>query len=296
MNAALERLSYNGLNVDVLPEAGARISAFWSQAGGKRHDWFTPAPSDWASSSWGSFPLVPFSNRIRDGRFSWQGREHRIAVSEQHAPHAIHGHGRGRPWTIERRTEHAIELSYIHAGGDWPFAYKAHQRISIEDDALVIDMGLENIGQEIMPGGLGHHPYIPWREGPVLETSFGSVWPAKDGVLPSGPAAVPVDLNFSSGRLVPRGLDTGFGGWSGQARIAWHREGLALDVECSSALGHVIIFTPAGADFFCFEPVTHAIDALNLAACGVPETGQIALVPGERLAVSMRFLPRVTAS
>lgn len=296
MSAAAERLSYNGLNVDVLPEAGGRISAFWSETGGKRHDWFTPAPSGGASSSWGSFPLVPFSNRIRDGRFSWQGRAHLIAVSEQHAPHAIHGHGRKRPWTIEGRTDASIDLSYIHAGGDWPFAYKAYQRISIEAGALFIEMGLENIGQESMPGGLGHHPYLPWRDGPVLETSFGSVWPGKDGVLPSGPTAVPADLDFSSGRPVPRGLDTGFGGWPGQARILWQREGLALDVECSSALGHVIIFTPSDADFFCFEPVTHAIDALNLVARGVPETGQVAVAPGERLAVSMRFLPSVTVS
>jgi len=296
MSGAVERLSHRELNVEILPESGARISAFWSETGGVRNDWFTPAPADPASSSaWGSFPLVPFSNRIRDGRFSWNGQEHRLAVSGQHAPHAIHGHGRNRPWTVEHRTDAGIVLSYIHTGGDWPFAYKACQHIAIDGDALVIGMALENIGDESMPGGLGHHPYLPWRSGPVLSTGFGNVWPATDGVLPSGPETLPETLDFTLGRALPRGLDTGFGGWSGRAGIHWPGEGLALDIDCSAALGHVIIFTPPGADFFCFEPVTHAIDALNLSARGVPETGQISVAPGESLEVSMRFSPRVTA-
>ncbi|WP_420405263.1 aldose 1-epimerase [Nisaea sp.] len=297
--AGMVRLSDGCLHADIWPANGGRIAGFFSLHGEDRFDWMVPAPASdidsGASGSWGSFPLVPFSNRIRDGRFAWSGREHRISVSEQHAPHAIHGHGRNRSWTVERRTGTSLDLTYDHEGDDWPFAYRARQRFALEGEELVVEMTLVNTGTESMPGGLGHHPYLPWRDGIVLETNFGNVWPAADGILPAGPETVPETLDFSSGRPVPRGLDTGFGGWSGRARIHLPGDGLALDIECSPALGHVIIFTPAGEDFFCFEPVTHAIDAINLAARGVPETGQVAVAPGEGLEVSMRFRPRVIA-
>ena len=212
------RLSDGILNVEILPEAGGRVSAFWSEAEGERTDWFVPRPHSGTagrgSTSWGSFPLVPFSNRIRDGRFVWNGEEHRIAVTEKNVPHAIHGHGRAVPWNVDALSDTSATLSYAHPGDDWPCSYRARQVFDLAGGTFGISMELENTGPTCMPGGLGHHPYLPWRNGPVLTSSFGSIWPAVDGVLPAGPEVVPEGVDFSSprGRALPRRLDTGFGG------------------------------------------------------------------------------------
>ncbi len=288
------RLSDRDLNVEILPEAGGWISAFWSEARGERTDWFVPRPqADSGSTAWGSFPLVPFSNRIRDGRFTWDGEEHRIAATEKNGPHAIHGHGRAVSWQVESFSETRAELSYVYPGEDWPFPYKARQAFELVDGTFDISMTLENIGMKTMPGGLGHHPYLPWRSGPVLSTSFALIWPAVDGVLPTGSEGIPGDLDFSvaEGRALPRGLDTGFSGWSSHALLHWPEEGLSLEIDGSEALSHCILFTPEDKPFFCMEPVTHCIDAINLAAAGVAGTGIQAVPPGGKLVASMRFKP-----
>lgn len=293
----LIRLSNGGLTVEILPALGGSVATFSSEIGGKRIEWFVPRPlSDEAafgSTAWGSFPLVPFSNRIRDARFGWNGREHRITASEKSAPHAIHGHGRAVPWDIDAVSETRAELSYDYSDRDWPFPYRARQIFDLADGAFGISMELENTGTDTMPGGLGHHPYLPWRNGPSLATAFSSIWPAVDGVLPAGPKTVPDDLDFSGtdGTAISRGLDTGFGGWNGRARVCWSDEGLVLEIEAGQTLSHAILFTPHGKPFFCIEPVTHCIDAINLSAAGVAGTGIQAVPAGETLSACMRFRP-----
>lgn len=294
---AVVRLSGGDLNVEILPKAGGRISAFWSESSGQRTDWFVPQPKSGDAGSgataWGSFPLVPFSNRIRDGRFTWDGEEHRIAVTEKNAPHAIHGHGRAVSWGIDDVSETHAAISYTYSGQDWPFPYRARQVFDLVDGTLSVAMELENTGKKDMPGGLGQHPYLPWRDGPVLVASFGSIWQAVDGVLPAGPADVPGGLDFSGaeGRELPRGLDTGFGSWSGHALVKWPGAGLRLEIDASETLSHVILFTPEGKPFFCVEPVTHCIDAINLDVQGVAGTGIRSVSPGQKLVASMRFRP-----
>ena len=63
---------------------------------------------------------MPFSNRIRDGRFIWDGTEYRIAVTEKNAPHAIHGHGRVVSWAVDTLADTYAALSYACSGEDWP--------------------------------------------------------------------------------------------------------------------------------------------------------------------------------
>jgi aldose 1-epimerase len=53
-----------------------------------------------------------------------------------------------------------------------------------------------------------------------------------------------------------------------------------------------VIYTPAGKDFFCVEPVSHCTDAVNLAAAGQSDTGLRVIEPGERFAADVRFRPR----
>lgn len=63
---------------------------------------------------------------------------------------------------------------------------------------------------------------------------------------------------------------------------------LAADVNASEALRQYVVFSPAAdSGFFCFEPVTHPVDAFNLP--GKAEAhGLKILEPDESLAVSVR--------
>ena len=52
-----------------------------------------------------------------------------------------------------------------------------------------------------------------------------------------------------------------------------------------------IVYSPAAeTDFFCFEPVTHPVDAHNLPG-GAEANGLIVLEPAEEMSISCRFAP-----
>src|ERR687897_805150 len=49
------------------------------------------------------FPLIPFSNRIENGRFSFNGSPMRLAQNLPGSPHAMHGHGWQAAWEVAER-------------------------------------------------------------------------------------------------------------------------------------------------------------------------------------------------
>src|SRR5215213_7252117 len=43
--------------------------------------------------------LLPWPNRLRNGRWTWQGRELQLDVRSMEQPHALHGLVSGQSWT-----------------------------------------------------------------------------------------------------------------------------------------------------------------------------------------------------
>jgi aldose 1-epimerase len=142
--------------------------------------------------------------------------------------------------------------------------------VTLGDAGLTVTLAMRNAGPVAIPAGLGWHPFLPVRGGVTLTSKFATVWPAIRDSIPAGPVALPGELDFAEGRELPSGLDTGFGGWDGEATVLWPNEGIGLAFTAGAPLGHVILYTPAGRDFFCLEPVTHAINAINSLAPDAP--------------------------
>ena len=71
-----------------------------------------------------------------------------------------------------------------------------------------------------MPCGLGQHPYFPCGPETRLDTEVTHVWTIDEHVLPV--EKVPAEGRFDlRDRLVcGQGLDHGFGGWGGEARMS----------------------------------------------------------------------------
>src|SRR6218665_161916 len=73
--------------------------------------------------------------------------------------------------------------------------------------------------------------------------------------------------------------------------MLWPRRGLALEVGADAPLNRYVFYSPgAEADFFCFEPVSHDIDAHNRAS--PQQAGLVALDEGADLRLSARFTGR----
>ena len=296
-NGARARLRDGSAELEVAP-AGGCITAFRWRRGDQVIDWLRPAPVQGrvAPGESSCYPLVPYSNRIREGRYSFEGRDYQLARNFAPSPHAIHGHGWQSDWQVADAGESHLVLAFAHEAQDWPSAYRAEQRFELHDGNLAVSLALTNTGVAAMPAGLGLHPYFPRTPRCCLTAPVQQMWATDDEVMPTELVAPSAGADPGQG-LLPNAavLDNGFTGFSGRAAIDWPEHKARLELEADPVLSFLVVFTPPGRDYFCAEPVSHCTDAVNLAASRT-DTGLRVLQPGETLTAEVRFLPRLDSA
>jgi len=190
--------------VGIAPAIGGSITHYHWIAGKRRHDWMRPSsPADQAAHAAGRlscFPLVPFSNRIRRGRFVFRGHAIQLPRNHPPVPHALHGHGFQREWSVSDCADGRLALTYEHAADAWPFPYRARQDFLLAEEQLSITLSVENRGHETMPVGFGLHPYFPRTAGCRLKAQVGAMWATDAEVMPT--ALVDSDPRLARGESV----------------------------------------------------------------------------------------------
>ena len=300
------RLAGGALRAEVVPELGGAITGFWTHAqDGYRIDWLRSATDEALTSrdilAMGSFPLLPFCNRIRNGRARFEGREIRMPPNHpaSDSPHPLHGIGWQRAWTVLACSDSACELGlYEPASEAWPWRFSATQRIELREGGLHVRITLLNEDTAAMPAGIGHHPYFPRRAGGArLTCATAAMWRCDAEVMPVALETGGVVDRLRAGLPIDEAdLDNNFVGWNRRARIDWPAgEGgpsCSLRIEADPVLDHFVVYAPPGADHFCAEPVSQCTDWLNLLdRYGRGSLGGARLTAGETLTASFRLLP-----
>lgn len=281
MDVVIER---DGLRLVVMPGLGGSVRSFtWNGQNILR-----PAPQTVPMNllDTAAFPLFPFSGRIDHGKFCWNGREVQLRANFPPEPHAIHGQAWLAPWHVEEILPAAVSLTYHHARGHWPWEYRSVQRFELFDHGLKLGMELTNLSDEIMPAGLGWHPYFP-RGDAEVSANVSDIWVAESGMIPDRRAPLGSGTDIRSARKVDDlNLDNAFTARPANAQINWPGTGIGVTLTSSSELGHIVVYVPPGRDFFCVEPVSHSPDAINsLHEASI--TGLRTLAPGETLSASI---------
>lgn len=245
-----------------------------------------------------SFLMVPYSNRIENGLFTFGGRTHRLAHGEQHA---IHGDVRMRPWAVEVESDHRIRCAFDsrqHQGVNWPWPFTAVAEYTLFDWTLIAQLTLTNQGDSPMPAGFGWHPYysrsLTRADEPVqLQFNVQGVYPdANNNRIPSGPVQPPAPhQDFRTARPLPpdQFLDMCCYGYDGAGTIAWPESGITVRYRCSPECAHLVMYNPP-KPYFAVEPVTNANNGVNLLAQGDPTSGVRVLQPGESLSATFETL------
>ena len=112
------------------------------------------------------------------------------------------------------------------------------------------------------------------------------MWDGGAGAFPTMRVAVPASLDFRDGPRVSdrQGTDHCFDGWQGRATVSGGAK-RTLVLEGSEETRFLIVYIPDNADYFCIEPVTHAVNAMNLPDAA--ESGLWVLAPRETRSISM---------
>jgi len=285
------RLAAGPFTAELCPEIGGALTRFqgWGM------DLLRPAHPDALVArdplGMSCYLLIPFSNRVRNARFTFEGRSYELARNFGAEPNAIHGNGWQRAWQVEETAAAAARLVLVHdpardGAAAWPFAYRATEEVALAGDGLDIRLTIENADTRRMPAGLGVHPFFPLTMAARLTARLGGVW------LAEGHEAVPPAWNFAHGAPVaPLSVDHCFTGWTGPAVLEWPERRLRLTIAAAPLLRNLVIYVPRAHDYVCVEPVSNVNDGFNLAAAGVPDTGVVVLAPGEKLSASVKFRP-----
>jgi aldose 1-epimerase len=274
------QLQAGAMRCEIEPRLGGCIAGLW--LGDVPVLRSTPAAHLASARQAGSYPLVPFSNRVAQATLLWQGTQHPLVRNNGPEPHAIHGVGWQRPWEVLESDESYALLAYEHRSDPaWPFAFDSSQTMRLRGGVLELTLSLTNQSREPAPAGLGWHPYFVKRASSRISFEASGRWEMGEDKLPTQ-------------RLAATGLDADcafldvdhcFDGWTGTV----HLRDEALHTQVTSTLTRLVVFTNETRDFVAIEPVSHVNNAVNLVHDGADaaDLGLAILQPGESLTAQM---------
>jgi aldose 1-epimerase len=230
--------------------------------------------------------MLPFANRISGGGFAFGGRFHPVPPNlPDQDPLPLHGDALLRRWKAVEQAAKGVTL-HLADGAIGPWRYRARMDWRLVDGTLHGGLTVTNKG-DALPFGGGFHPWLPRLDRTEMRFAASHVWFSDGTNLPTDrvPVASVPEWTFAKSRpLPPTPIDNCFAGWTGEAHVAQPDLGIDVAVTAPQSLDHAMVFAPsADAGFFCFEPVSHAVDAIN--APGHP--GMAVLKPGQSRTLSI---------
>lgn len=148
----------------IVTESGAALRSL-SYAGRSLIDGFE---ADQMSSGGRGQLLMPWPNRIGDGRYAFRGAELQLALTEPKRHNASHGLARWVAWSLEEHTEHSVSLQYrLMAQTGYPWLLDLHVVYDLSADGLTVTQTASNMSDSPAPYACGAHPYLSVGPGPV---------------------------------------------------------------------------------------------------------------------------------
>ncbi len=220
--------------------------------------------------------LLPWPNRIRDGRYTFAGTPQQLSLSEPDRHNAIHGLVRHVPWQLVSHTADRVEQRVrVYPQSGWPGTIEATVVHTVGEDGVVTTVTVTNIGDGPVPYGYAAHPYLTVGEDTVDDVVI-SV-PA-ERYLAVDDRLLPVDLILVEGRdedmrtpapLGTRRFDTALAGLArggdGRWRARLERGDRWAELWAGEGLDWIQVFT--GNDrrdlSIALEPMTCGPNAFN---------------------------------
>lgn len=224
--------------------------------------------------------LLPWPNRTKDARWTFQGQQQQLEVTEPERGNAIHGLVRHREWRLLEHAESSItfEIDIVDEPG-WPVPLNVRVNYELAPHELVITHQVRNEGEGEIGFGVGMHPYFRIGDTPTDELTL-TLSAAR--VRPFDPAyRIPydteqqvdgTDYDLRAGRPVGElDLDTAFTELTAGTDGRYHHQltdgGTAVDVWTDLDFRWAQVFTPQELNgrgrAVAIEPMTCPADALN---------------------------------
>ena len=105
--------------------------------------------------------LIPWPNRLQDGRYTFDGHDYQTPLTEPDRHNAIHGLTRWMNWQAGRVDPSTVVMSVrLHPQEGYPFTLDLEILYRLADTGLEVRTTGRNAGSRPLPYAAGHHPYV----------------------------------------------------------------------------------------------------------------------------------------
>jgi len=264
-----------------------------------------PYPVDRMCDGAHGAPLIPWPNRMADGRYSFDGEDFQVDLTEPDKNNAIHGFLLWRSWqAVEHEADRVVMATVLHPLAGYPFRLEVTISYELGEDGLTVSTTATNGGDRACPYAHGQHPYLSPGGGLIDECTLqvpGRTRIDTDAVrqLPTGEKAVAgTDFDYTEpARLGNAEIDFAFTDLlrDGEGR-AWTRlagtDGASAEIWVDESFPVVEIYTghtlapDRARRGLGTEPMTGWPDAFNNG------NGLLRLEPGESVTTGWGALLR----
>lgn len=158
-----------------IPPSGRQFEISWGdqrativEVGGGIREYFAgdrpvldPFPIDAICDGAHGAPLIPWPNRLADGRYRFDGIDYQVALTEPEKHNAIHGFLRWRPWSVLDREQSRVTMgTRLFPLQGYPFLLDVRLEYALSPEGLLVATTAANLGDTPCPYGAGQHPYL----------------------------------------------------------------------------------------------------------------------------------------
>lgn len=105
--------------------------------------------------------LLPWPNRIEDGKYSFAGEDLQLALTEPSRHNASHGLVRWANWTATTQDPDRVVMELaLHPQPGYPFTLGLAVEYRLGPAGLSVETTATNLGTRPCPYGAGAHPYV----------------------------------------------------------------------------------------------------------------------------------------
>jgi aldose 1-epimerase len=226
--------------------------------------------------------LLPWPNRIAGARYTFDGMEHRLEVTEPKTGAAIHGLTRRQRWDVVEEVSNRVRLGYqLRPAPGYPFPLSCEVAYQLDDTGLRVRIAATNTGDRPCPYAAGAHPYLtagtPTIDDLTVQLPASHYYPTdeRSTPLPREPVdGTRYDLRTPT-RLGDRRIDHAYTGLArdpdGMARVHLQApDGTAVTLWADSAHDYLQLYTgdtvpevERRRGGLAVEPMTAAPNAFN---------------------------------
>lgn len=239
--------------------------------------------------------LFPFPGRLRDGRFTFDGKTYQLPLTDNTKLHAIHGFTPRNRWRVIETGigDHASVTGEFSLSTDlpemldcWPSDFNFQVTYSLFADRLRVESRVQNLGTNRLPFGLGFHGYFQLPDANdtdignyILQANVTERWETENNLPTGRKKELSVELDFRAPRAIgSTAIDSVFRGLTApkasdglveMARLEHPNSGSRVRVLADDSFCDLVLFTPVHRNAIAIEPYTCSADAANLWSQGI---------------------------